>query len=128
MADRSNKSDMIAIEQPNSKEDLLDQFPDCKAELVACLRLRLAAQEISGISSPTERQMTKDETMRPQQGEPPERGIYIAYAVVDQAQPNLAEAVILEWDGQWLCPHHNAPCQWKVHSWIGPMAIPEAIH
>jgi hypothetical protein len=128
MADRPNKSDMIAIEQPNSKEDLLDQIPDCKAELVACLRLRLAAQEISGISSPTERQMTKDETMRPQKGDPPERGLYIAYAVVDDSHPNRAEPLVLEWDGQWLCPDHGAPCKWKVYAWIGPMAVPEAIH
>ena len=72
--------------------------------------------------------MTTGQMMRPQKGDPPEPGIYIAYAVVDDAQPNLAEAVILEWDEQWLCPHHNAPCKWKIHAWIGPMAVPEAIH
>jgi len=44
--------------------------------------------------------MTKDQTMRPQEGDPPARGLYIAYAVVDDAQPNLAEPVILSWDGQ----------------------------
>jgi len=48
--------------------------------------------------------------------------------VVDDAQPNLAEPVILSWDGQWLCPLHDAPCQWKVNAWIGPLAVPEAIH
>jgi len=72
--------------------------------------------------------MTKDQTMRPQEGDPPARGLYIAYAVVDDAQPNLAEPVILSWDGQWLCPLHDAPCQWKVNAWIGPLAVPEAIH
>jgi len=78
-------------------------------------------------STSTKEKAIMTDTMRPQEGEPPGRGLYVASAVVDDAHPNRAEPVILEWDGKWLCPLHHAHCKWKVFAWIGPLAFPKAI-
>jgi hypothetical protein len=54
-------------------------------------------------------------------GAPKQHGIYVAY--INGPVPNVADRVMLFWDGDWSYPSSTQRYRDHVYGWVGPLPV-----